>query len=172
MKKQTNRLYLLLASLFGLAFFTQPVQAFCPVCTIAVGAGVGLAQYLGIDDTISGVWVGGLIVALIMWAVDWLNKKGINFKFKTAIVSVVFYALTIVPLYFTGIMGHPLNKILNIDKLLFGILGGTAAFLAGVWVNDFLLKDNDNKNYFPFQKVTLTLVMLLFMSLIFYIIVY
>jgi hypothetical protein len=172
MKKKTSKLYLLLASLFGSIFFTQPAQAFCPVCTVAVGVGVGLSRWLGIDDTISGVWIGGMIVALIMWAVDWLNKKEINFKFKTVITSIVFYALTIVPLYFTGIMGHPLNKILNVDKLLFGIVGGTIAFLAGVWINDFLLKDNDNKNYFPFQKVTLTLVMLLFMSLIFYIIVY
>ncbi len=172
MKKQTNKLYLILASLFGLIFFTQPAQAFCPVCTVAVGVGVGLSRWLGIDDTISGVWIGGMIVALIMWAVDWLNKKEINFKFKTAIVSIVFYALTIVPLYFTGIMGHPLNKILNIDKLLFGIVGGTIAFLAGVWIDASISKDNSNKNYFPFQKVTITLAMLLFMSLIFYIIVY
>lgn len=41
------------------------VFAFCPVCTIAVGAGVGIAEKFGVDDTIIGLWVGGLTVSLI-----------------------------------------------------------------------------------------------------------
>lgn len=175
MKIGKIKFYIILVALFGLVgllFLAQPAQAFCPVCTIAVGAGVGLAQWLGIDDTISGVWVGGLIVALIMWAIDWLDKKGINFKFRTAIVSVIFYVVTVLPLYFTGIIGHPLNRILNMDKLIIGIIVGTVAFLAGVWIDSSISKDNSNKNYFPFQKVTITLVMLLFASFLFYLIVY
>ncbi len=31
----------------------------CPVCSISIGVGVGLCRYLGIDDLISGVWIGG-----------------------------------------------------------------------------------------------------------------
>ena len=37
--------------------------ALCPVCAIAVGAGIGVSRWLGVDDTITGVWVGGLIVS-------------------------------------------------------------------------------------------------------------
>jgi hypothetical protein len=33
----------------------------CPVCTIAVAGGVGLCRYLGIDDLISGSWIGALL---------------------------------------------------------------------------------------------------------------
>ena len=158
--------------LITLMFFAQPANAFCPVCTVAVGVGVGLSRWLGIDDTISGVWIGGLIVALIMWFIDWLNKKEIYFKFRTTITTIAFYAMVIIPLYFTGILGHPLNKILNIDKLLFGIAGGTIFFLLGTWIDGSISKDNEGKPYFPFQKVTLTLFMLLFASLIFYLIIY
>jgi hypothetical protein len=36
----------------------------CPVCTIAVAGGVGLCRYLGIDDLISGAWIGALLFSL------------------------------------------------------------------------------------------------------------
>lgn len=147
-------------------------NAFCPVCTVAVGFGVGLSRYLGIDDTISGVWIGGMIVALIMWFVDWLNKRGINFKFKETVITVAFYAIIVVPLYFTGIINHPLNKIWNIDKLVFGIIAGSLAFVAGVGIDYLISKDNEGKQYFPLQKVATTLLMLLFVTLVFYLMVY
>ena len=41
------------------------VLAICPLCTFAVGAGIGLTQYLGIDDVITGLWIGGFIVSLV-----------------------------------------------------------------------------------------------------------
>jgi len=31
------------------------VFAQCPVCTVAIGVGVGLCRYLGIDDLITGI---------------------------------------------------------------------------------------------------------------------
>lgn len=158
-------------SLLGL-LIASSANAFCPVCTVAVGFGVGLSRWLGIDDTISGTWIGGLIVALIMWFIDWLEKREIRFKFRAAIITVTFYVLVVLPLYFSGIINHPLNKFLNIDKLLIGIAGGSLAFLAGIWIDSLISKDNEGKQYFPLQKVAITLLMLLFMTLAFYLIVY
>jgi hypothetical protein len=143
-------------------------QAVCPVCTIAVGAGVGLCRYLGIDDLITGTWVGGLIVSMIMWAIDWFNKKNIRFKFRKILITVSFYLIIIVPLYWMGIMGHPANKFLGIDKLLFGIISGSVAFVAGVLLNDFLKSRNQGKVFFPFQKVVLPIVFLIIASLVHY----
>jgi len=145
-------------------------QAVCPVCTIAVGAGVGLCRWLGIDDLISGVWIGGLIVSMVIWFLDWLDKKGIRFKFLRFIVIVLFYFIIIAPLYWAGIMGHPLNKFGGIDKLLFGIISGSISFIISVWLNSFLKKKNQGKVIFPFQKVVLPILFLLITSLIFYLI--
>ena len=39
-------------------FFAIPAKAICPVCTVAVGAGIGLSRWLGIDDSITGLWIG------------------------------------------------------------------------------------------------------------------
>jgi len=150
-----------------LLFLPKLSQAVCPVCTIAVGAGVGLCRYLGIDDLISGTWIGGLIVSLIFWTIDWLNKKKIHFLFRKILVLVFFYFTIIAPLYWLGIMGHPENKFFGIDKLLFGILAGSPTFLLGVWFDNFLKKENQGKPFFPFQKVVLPILFLFILSLIF-----
>jgi len=153
-----------------ISFLTLPglSRAICPVCTIFVGAGVGLCRYLGIDDLISGVWIGGLIVSIIVWVIDWLNKKGIHFKFRKIIISTLFYLITILPLYYFGIIGHPLNKFLGIDKLLFGIISGSLVFIFSVWFNNFLKNKNQGKSFFPLQKVAIPILFLFILSLIFY----
>lgn len=149
-------------------FLARPALAVCPVCTIAVGAGVGLSRWLGIDDTITGLWVGGLTVSLIMWTINWLNKKNTRFKFRKIIIVIGYYALIVLPLYFTGIMGHFYNKLWGIDKLLIGIIVGSVLFAAsGLWY--YYLKNNHGgRAYFPFQKVVMTVAPLIIFSFIFY----
>jgi len=145
--------------------------AVCPVCVIAIAGGVGLSRWLGVDDTISGVWVGGLIVALIIWFLNWLDKKQFKFKFRWFVISALFYALTIIPLFWAGIMGHPYNKFWGIDKLLLGTIGGSLAFLIGNWLSDFMKKKNQGKAFFPFQKLVLPISALIILSAAFYFIV-
>ena len=154
--------------LITILFFPLFSKAVCPICTIAVGAGVGLCRYLGIDDLISGTWIGGLIVSLIIWTVDWLEKRKIRFLFRKISVFVFFYFVTIFPLYWLGIMGHSGNKFLGIDKLFFGIISGSTVFLISFWFNNFLLKKNQGKSFFPFQKVVIPVLFLFILSLIFY----
>ena len=153
-----------------LIFLPKFVFAFCPVCTIAVGAGVGLCRYLGIDDLISGTWIGGLLMSLTLWTIDWLNKKKIKFLFRKILVFIFWYGITIFPLYWLGIMGHPENKFGGIDKLLFGIISGSVVFLISFSIHNFLVKKNQGKSYFPFQKVIIPVSFLLILSLIFYLI--
>lgn len=148
--------------------FAIPVQAVCPICTVAVCAGLGLFGWLGIDDLISGVWIGGLIVSSIIWFLNWLEKKQVHFRLCWVLISVLFYSMVIVPLYISGIIGHPLNKFCYIDKLLFGIIFGSLSFILGVWLHNFLKRKNKNKSFFPFQKVVLPILFLLITSLIFY----
>jgi len=150
--------------IFGYSY-GQPV---CPVCTIAVGTGVGLCRYLGVDDLISGVWIGGLLMSLTIWTINWLNRKKIKFLFRKPLILIFWYAISILPLYKIGIMGHPENKFLGIDKLLFGIISGSIIFLISVFFNNFLLKKNEGKVFFPFQKVIIPILFLLILSLIFY----
>jgi len=167
-----KKVFIVLIAVFLLSFLTfNEAKAFCPVCTIAVGAGVGLCRWLGVDDVLSGIWIGGLVVSMIGWSLNWLNKKQIRFKLRWLTVSGLFYLIVILPLYFTGIMGHPLNKFWGIDKLWLGIVFGSLAFLLSIWLNSFLKNKNQGKVFFPFQKVVLPILFLAITTLIFHYVV-
>ena len=170
MKKKFSILIFIFTIFASLVLYSS-VRAICPVCTIAVCFGVGLSRWLKIDDSISGLWIGGLIISLILWFLNWLNKKQINFKFKKILVTILFYLIIVAPLYFSDIMGNPLNKFLGIDKLLFGIIAGSLVFLISVLLHNLLKKKNQGKSFFPFQKVVLPILFLAITSLIFYIII-
>lgn len=169
--KILNKKFLIFFSVAIFSAIASSVKAVCPVCVVAVGSGVGLCRWLGIDDTISGLWIGGLIVALILWTIDWLNKKNYKFKFRNWLVWLGYYVLTIWPLFSFNIMGHPLNKVWGIDKILFGILFGSIIFFFSVFLNGHLKKKNNGKVYFPYQKVAIPVVLLLIFSLIFYLVI-
>jgi len=164
--KFTKTLALSLATFLFLG--ANSAQAICPICTIAVGAGVGFSRYLGIDDTIAGLWIGGLTVSMIMWTINWLNKKNIHFKGRKIITTLGYYLLIVIPLYWIGIMGHPLNILWGVDKILLGTIIGSLGFLgAGLWYYRLKAK-NGGHAYFPFQKVAMPVGTLLILSLIFY----
>lgn len=146
-------------------------RAFCPICTVAVAGGLGLSRYLKIDDTVSGIWVGALILSGCLWFINWLkNKKKYDSKIVDAIILVGVYAITIYPLYRWEIIGHPLNKIFGYDKLIFGVIIGTIIFPISVWVHMKLKTKNHGKSYFPFQKVVIPLTFLIIASLIMYLV--
>ncbi len=165
--------------------FPAPAHAVCPVCTIAVGAGLGLSRWLGIDDTITAIWIGGLILSMSFWFIDWLNKrysKQIEKAFKPAVktlnkfsvnqlfsltIIVFMYALTLIPLKYTGIIGHPFNTIAGIDKILFGTTVGSAGFLFAKWLDNQVRK-RKGKQLFVYQKVVFPLATLIIISLVLY----
>ncbi|MCL5260413.1 MAG: hypothetical protein M1561_01840 [Gammaproteobacteria bacterium] len=159
-----TRLFVLI---FGLVL-SGTVFAVCPVCTFAVGAGIGLTQWLGIDDTITGIWTGGLTVSVIIWTISWLDKKNYNFAGRNVLVWFFYYFFTFAPLYFTNIFGHALNKFWGVDKLVLGIALGSIVFFIGAKSYEIMKKHHDNKAYFPFQKVVMPIAPLIILSVVFY----
>lgn len=154
---------------FLISIFINKISlAFCPVCTIVVASGVGLSRWLKIDDLISGLWIGGLLISLSLWTIDWLNKKNIKFLLRKILVFVFWYGITILPLYKVGIIGDLRNKIFGIDKLVGGIILGSLIFVLSLLFNNFLIKKNNNKVYFPFQKVIIPVLFLLISSFVLY----
>jgi len=144
------------------------VHAVCPVCTVTVGAGIGLSRWLGIDDTITGLWVGGLVVSMTMWTISWLDKKNVHFKGRILITTVLYYGLVVVPLYFTGVMGHALHTLWGMDKLGVGIVLGSIGFLGAAQWYEIIKKKNHGHAYFPFQKVVMPISPLIILSILFY----
>lgn len=150
------------------SLIAKSALAVCPVCTIAVGAGLGLAQWLGIDDSVSGLWIGALIVSMSIWTVNWLNGKNIKFKGRKILIFAAYYIIVVIPLYWKGMIGHPLNRLCGIDKLLFGIILGTILFSAGVLFHNYIRKRNGDISYFKGQKIVFGIAPLVIASIILY----
>jgi hypothetical protein len=155
------------AALAALALATR-AQAVCPVCSVAVGTGVGLSRWAGVDDSITGLWLGGLTVSLILWTLDWLDSRNIRFKGRGLITTAAYYLLLCAPLYFGGMLGHPLNVLFGVDKLLLGIGVGSLAFLGGALWYLRIKEMRKGHALFPFQKVVMPVLPLFILSLLFY----
>jgi len=159
-------IYILVAA-FGL-LKAAAAQAICPVCTVTVVAAVGLSRWLGVDDTISGIWVGGLTVSLIYWTIDWLDGKKWRFPYDRPFIILGYYILIYLSLYYSKFVHLFGNKLWGIDKLLLGILSGSLVFWGAAWLYHYLKRRNDGRAYFPFQKVVMPVSALLILSAIFY----
>lgn len=131
---------------------------------------MGLSRFLGVDDSISGLWIGGLTFSFSMWLANWATNK-YHPKFKSiyiTIASIILnYALIFLPLHFMGILGHPFNKIAGIDKLIFGAVIGSLLFLLAVFA-DKKVREIRGKQLFKYEKVVFPVSILAIASLIFY----
>lgn len=177
-------------AVIAITLFTavSPAYAVCPICTVAVGTGLGLAQWLGIDDTISGLWIGGLTVSVSLWTISWLKvrlwgipstslperKKRILESKRVGMEILVFigyYLIIVGSLWWKGFIGkNPFNTFCGMDKLLFGIISGSVLFEAGAIFHSYLRKKNNDKSYFKGQKIALPITFLIIASIILYLI--
>lgn len=149
-------------------FWAGAVKAVCPLCVVVVGAGLGFSEWIGIDDVVASIWIGALLVSITMWTLIEMKKHNWRFLYDTVVVPLVYYLLTLVPLYYSGIIGHPLNKIFGIDKIVFGTVIGTVVFLLSNWLHQYLKQRNNGKSLFSYQKVVIPVVILLLISMIFH----
>ena len=167
-----------------ISVFPAACYAVCPVCTVAVGAGLGLAEWLGIDDSISGLWIGALIISMSIWTINWLNVKSLALRnpdvtsggekpsfgknIRDIFIFLIYYAIVILPLWWKGKIGHPYNRFCGVDKLLFGIILGSVLFAIGVILHNYLYKRNESKSYFKGQKIVLAVAPIIIASIILY----
>jgi len=191
MQRELNNKLLFLGLLIPGFFWANMAKAVCPLCVVAVGAGLGFSRWLGVDDVVSSIWIGALLVSIIWWTLIEMKKKNLallnnfakrnyrfsvfnrvkNFPYDAIIISMAYYLLTFVPLYYAGIVGHPLNKIFGIDKIVFGTAMGTVICLLAHWLNIYLKKKNNGKVFFLYQKVVIPVVILILTSLTFYLLI-
>ena len=164
MKKFTV-FYLLLVSYF--LFFPPLAYAVCPVCTVAVGAGLGISRALGIDDAVTSVWIGGFILSSSYWFYDWLTKKKpvLNTKNYLLLTILLMYVIVLVPLWYGKYIGRFGNELFGIDKIIVGVGMGSLVFLLAKWA-DKKVRRVKGKQSFNYQRVVFPVSGLVIMSLI------
>lgn len=147
-----------------LNLLAPPVYAQCPVCVVTVGGGLLIAKKLGIDDLLVSIWLSSLNTAIAFWLVTRIKKKILNSGY---LWSVAFYVLTIVYVVLTKQTGPARNVFLGINKVIFGLTVGLIISVASILFDKFLRSKNKGKVLFPYQKVVVPLVILIFTTIIF-----
>lgn len=148
--------------------------AVCPVCTIAIGAGLEGMRMLGVKDVITGIWAGGLTVSLIGWTANYMRRRNVKGWFWYLLNAVVYVAL-LAGVYFVP-RGNPVvkwweNCMWGIDQFLLGSLVGAITFiLMELWYMR-IKRNNGGHALFPFQKVVMPFGGLVVMTVIFWLII-
>jgi len=156
-------------SLTGLLLTATPILAFCPVCTVAAAGAVGLSRWLGVDDTISGLWLGALTVSMIAWTINWLKSKKISKWYYNILIGIMYYIFILIPFWRTDIISfHPANMLWGMDKILLGLILGSVFFLLAHSTYLLMKEKNGGHAHFPFEKIALPVGTLVVISIIFY----
>jgi len=130
---------------------------------------------LGIDDIVSSIWIGGLILSLSFITIDWIAKKWPKLEIDSnagyfnwkLIIFILMYLFVLIPLKLDHTIGIYRNTIFGIDKIIFGIIVGSVVFLIGIWT-DKKIRKVYGKQLFYFQKVVFPVISLIITSLVLY----
>ena len=169
MKKNNLKIFLF-ALLTILIFDLQKTFAVCPICTVAIGTGVGFTRYIGIDDTITGLWIGGFIVSSGLWLASFLKNKKLKIPYIEAFSVTLMAAFTIITLYLAKFIGVTHNKIFGVEKIIFGTITGMIVFLFSTKADAYLRQKNNGKVIIYYQKVIIPVLFLTLTSFLFYLI--
>ncbi|TAL47002.1 hypothetical protein EPN87_03905 [archaeon] len=155
---------LIVFTILPFLFSTPSALAHCPLCTAATAAAIAFTRWYGLDDSIMGVFVGGMIIATGLWANNMLKRfnKGKEYLPLQSVILVILSAIfTIIPFYYAGLVG-PLNpfRIFGIDRILFGAIIGIAVYFLSFRLHGIIRTSNKNRNYFPYQSIALLISLL------------
>jgi hypothetical protein len=139
----------------------------CPVCSAGIIIGLGLSRWLKVDDSISGLWIGALLLTISFWTNDWLFKKREKKpKITLLIILVLYWFLTITSLYKANILNDYCLKIFGLNRLVFGSLSGILATGVALIIEKILRQKGNGKALFHYQKVILPISLLVILSFI------
>lgn len=143
-------------------------MAVCPVCTVAVGAGLEGMRLLGVDDVITGIWAGGLMLSLFFWTAGWLKRHNVTNVWLQIVVPFVVYYGLLAAVYALPGVEFGAATLWGIDKFLLGVIVGTVAFYLGARWYIRIKRNNGGHAKFAFQKVVVPLSFLIVATIIFW----
>jgi len=111
-----------------------------------------------------------LLLALAVGTETWFARRFKGYKevlnswFRKFGWTVVYWALTIVPLKMMGIIGNDNNKFLWIDKLVISSVMGIIVLILGVSIDGLIRGYRNGKVLFYYQKVIIPILLLFITS--------
>jgi len=162
-----NFKYIIPLSFIGL-LIARPVYAHCPLCVAGAGAGLSLSRVLGIDDSITGVWMAAFLGAMSFWVDNSIKKTYI--PLQKLVIYVAIFVTTVFSFYKFGLINEHNGLVYNLPKLTFGIItGGVLLFL--VDKTNEAIKQKNGKVLFPYQSIVFMMGSMIILSIGIYILI-
>ncbi len=145
-----------------------PALAHCPLCVAGAAAGITLTRWVGVDDSITGVWVAALLGSMSFWFMSWLliRSEGLRkWKYRIALKPLIYilvFASTLWSFYKFQLIIR-MSQLFGLDKLTFGMVSGGILF--------YLIDAIRIKHYFPYQRIAISLGSMTILSLAIYIMI-
>lgn len=140
----------------------------CPICTIAIGAGVGVAESLGVPTSVVGLWAGALLTLLGYWMIKFFDNRGWKFFGRNALL--IGMSVAMIGFAYVGDIDYTpvwICNVLYIDPILFGAIVGMIVFILVEKLYEFMKRKNGGHAHFPFERVVLPVVVLALFSWLF-----
>ena len=169
--KKSQKLYAFVLSLFLLSainysLFAREALAHCPLCVAGAAVGITLTRWIGVDDSITGIWIAALLGAMSFWLYNWLLIRAPLIRKYGRILKPAIYILiwgsTLWSFYKFQLIIR-MTQIFGLDKLTFGMLTGGILF--------YLVDMIKLKHYFNYQKIVISLGSMIVLSLLIYILI-
>lgn len=157
-------LFFILLLVTSYLLLATPAAAQCPVCIVTVGGGMLLAKKLGIDDFLVSVWISALNTAISFYLAPKIKIKLLN---NPIILSVLMYGFTMVYFVTTNQTGHLNNRLLGLDKIVFGQTLGLVVMILGNMTYFYTKRRNGGKALFPYSKVVFPVGFILLVTIFF-----
>lgn len=151
-----------------LSLISSEANAHCPLCVAGAGAGLTLSRLLGIDDSITGVWLAAFLGAISFWTFTYVEKKR-KVPLAKPLIYIAIFVATLWSFYKFNLV-IKMGDIFGVHKLTFGMITGGALFYLVDAVDDYLIKRN-GKVFFPYQRIIVSLGSILFLSIAMFILI-
>lgn len=151
--------------LFATAAHANPA---CAVCTVAVAASLEIAHYLGVDDSVVGVWAGAFLALLGYWMIVWFEHK--KWRFAGRDFLLITLSVAMIGFMYVSKLEYDPQPILVffLDPFLFSVILGALTLILSNHFYQWMKKKNGGHAHFPFEKVAVPVVALALLSLLFY----
>ena len=154
-------------------FLAEKVPAHCPLCTVGAAAAAGGALWLGVNEIVVALFIGGFAMSMGLWFSKIVKKK--YFSGQNILIAALVFASTLLPIlplitsehnvypiYISlfGSYGSFFNRTYLIYKtFLTGLFGGFLV-MTSPHLSKQITKLRDGK-IIPFQGVAMTILLLM-----------